>query len=208
MSVDAVRVDAEYSQNGQLLLAGIDEAGRGPLAGPVVAAAVVLPAGLIIHGVRDSKKVPAAERSRLFKEITARALCWSYSFVSPLQIDAINILQASLLAMKNCAAALTITPQVILLDGNKSYSTSAQIIPLVKGDSLSQSIGAASIIAKVLRDEFMEELHYSYPEYGWIKNKGYPTQAHIAAVRAYGATPFHRQSFLKRILDDCPRLIP
>jgi ribonuclease HII len=194
--------DDKYRIKGYKIIAGVDEAGRGPLAGPVVAAAVILDEKTCIKGINDSKKLTAKMRDELFEVIINRAVSYSYSIVPHIIIDSINILQASLLAMKNSVNGLTIEPGLVLIDGNKSFSSDIQTLTIVKGDSLSQSIAAASIVAKVIRDEYMMELSHSYYNYGWDHNKGYPTKMHIKAVKEYGVTPFHRKSFLKKILSE------
>jgi ribonuclease HII len=196
------KFDDIFRKNGNTIIAGVDEAGRGPLAGPVVAAAVIFNEHTIIDGINDSKKLSSKVREELFEEIIHQAISYSYSIVSHSLIDSINILQASLLAMKNSVNSLAIQPELVLIDGNKSFPSDIQTMTIVKGDTLSQSIAAASIIAKVIRDEFMNELSFSYPGYGWEHNKGYPTKLHIQAVRQFGITPFHRKTFLKKILTE------
>lgn len=192
--------DSEYriSENVKLL-AGVDEAGRGPLAGPVVAASVILPIDCDIVGINDSKKLRAKERKDLFKEIISKSICYSYCIVPHDVIDKINILQATLLAMKNSISKLSIKPELILVDGNKLFNTEIKAISIVKGDAKSESIAAASIVAKVIRDDYMEELSYEYPKYLWAANKGYPTKKHIMAIKKFGVTPYHRKSFLRKI---------
>lgn len=182
------------------LIAGTDEAGRGPLAGPVVAAAVIFHPEAFIEGVDDSKKLNVNERENLFPIILDRCLSYGISIISNHTIDAINILQASLLAMKNAVNKLHIKPDLILADGNRKFNYDMPVIPIVKGDSKSFVIAAASIIAKVTRDEIMKQLSYEYPQYHWAKNKGYPTKHHINAVKLFGATSLHRKSFLHNIL--------
>lgn len=182
-------------------IAGADEAGRGPLAGPVVAASVILPTNVIIRGVNDSKKLTQNEREKLFKRITERCLCYSVSVINNRKIDEINILNASLLAMKIATSRLTTQPDLLLVDGNKSFNYNCEVTPVVKGDSLSYCIAAASIIAKVTRDRIMERLAEHYPVYFWNSNKGYPTVEHIKAIRANGYTPLHRKTFLRKILN-------
>jgi ribonuclease HII len=196
------KFDDKFRKNGNKIIAGVDEAGRGPLAGPVVAAAVIFNEHTIIDGINDSKKLSSKVRGELFEEIIHQSISYSYSIISHSLIDSINILQASLLAMKNSVNSLAIQPELVLIDGNKSFPSDIQSMTIVKGDTLSQSIAAASIIAKVIRDEFMNELSFSYPDYGWNHNKGYPTKLHIQAVRQFGITPFHRKTFLKKILTE------
>ncbi|MHB1688025.1 MAG: ribonuclease HII [Ignavibacteriaceae bacterium] len=181
-------------------IAGVDEAGRGPLAGPVVSASVIFSPGVFIEGVNDSKQLSEKEREELLPQILEKAISYSIAAVSHGKIDEINILQASLLSMKIAVSRLRIQPNLILIDGNKSFNYSVPAIPIVKGDSKSFSIAAASIIAKVARDRIMKRLDKYYPNYLWQKNKGYPTKEHIEAVKMYGASPLHRKSFLKKIL--------
>ena len=179
-----------------LLVAGTDEAGRGCLAGPVVAAAVVLPANLRIDGVTDSKQLSAARRHELALQIKEEAMVWSVAHCSPSEIDALNILWASMEAMRRSIEALDKQPSFVFVDGNTSIP--GLDIPsksIVKGDSKSHSIAAASILAKTHRDELMKALHVKHPEYGWDTNVGYPTAAHYDALRQFGPTPHHRTSF-------------
>ena len=183
------------------IIAGTDEAGRGPLAGPVVAAAVILPKDFYDERIDDSKKLSAALRQELFGVIRKNALCYAYTIISQNKIDQINILKASLLAMKRSVEKLKVQPDLILVDGNKSFSYDAEVIPIVKGDSKSLSIASASIIAKVVRDRIMMKLAKEYPYYGWERNKGYPTKEHIEAVLKYGACRIHRKTFLKKIYE-------
>jgi len=189
--------DNSYFTEGIKYIAGTDEAGRGPLAGPVVAAAVIFAKGVFIKGVDDSKKLSEAERDRLFPIILDKCLAYSYSVVSNEEIDRINILQASLLAMRNSIDGLILIPDLILVDGNKGLNHPIDSIPIIKGDSKSFAIASASIIAKVTRDKIMKDLSVHYPQYLWEKNKGYPTQEHIAAVKEAGPCRYHRRSFLK-----------
>ena len=177
-------------------IAGTDEAGRGPLAGPVVAAAVIFAEDVYIEGVNDSKLLSEEERERLFPLILQKCLTCSVSVVSNEEIDRINILQASLLAMRNSIDGLTIKPNVILVDGNKGLNHLIKSIAVIKGDSKSFAIASASIIAKVTRDRIMKRLSHRYPQYLWGKNKGYATREHIVAVKEFGPCPLHRQSFL------------
>jgi ribonuclease HII len=193
--------DQKYLVNGKKYLAGTDEAGRGPLAGPVVAAAVILPYDFYDARINDSKKLSAGLREELFDVICSNALAFAYTSISHSKIDEINILQASLLAMKKSIQKLNISPDVILIDGNKSFNYNAEVISIVKGDAKSLSIASASIIAKVIRDRIMLKLAKKYPQYGWETNKGYPTKGHIEAVLKYGATSFHRETFLKKIYE-------
>ena len=193
--------DKKYLSNKIKIIAGTDEAGRGPLAGPVVAAAVVLPKDFYDERIDDSKKLSASLRQELFGVIKKNALCYAYTIISQNKIDQINILKASLLAMKRSVEKLKLQPDLILVDGNKSFSYDAEVIPIVKGDSKSLSIASASIIAKVVRDRIMIKLAKEFPQYGWERNKGYPTKEHIEAVLKSGACKIHRKTFLTKIYE-------
>jgi ribonuclease HII len=184
------------------LIAGTDEVGRGPLAGPVVAASVIFPRNIIIKGIRDSKMLTEKEREKLLPRILERSIACSVAVISHSQIDKINILQASLLAMHNSVERLKVQPQIVLVDGNRAFNYPVPVIPVIKGDSKSFSIAAASIVAKVARDRIMKRLCSRFPQYLWSKNKGYATPEHINAIRIYGASPLHRKTFLKRILEE------
>ncbi len=176
--------------------AGCDEAGRGCLAGPVFAAAVILPEAFHCPGLNDSKQLNASQRNQLRSLIERDALSWCVARAEAWEIDRINILKASILAMHRAIDGLSITPELLLIDGNRFYAYPH--IPhccIVRGDSLYQSIAAASVLAKTWRDEYMEGLHDSYPQYGWAENKGYPTATHREALSQFGATPHHRSSF-------------
>lgn len=177
---------------------GVDEAGRGPLAGPVCAAAVILPRGLGIPGLNDSKKLTAKRREALYDIITEKALAYGIAFASEQEIDEINILQATFLAMERAMAQLAPPPELALIDGNRSKDFGLPVRTIVKGDSLSASIAAASILAKVTRDRLMEQYDEQYPQYGFAVHKGYGTKRHYAALREYGPCPIHRQTFLKK----------
>ena len=181
-------------------IAGTDEAGRGPLAGPVVAAAVIFDNDVWIKGVNDSKQLTEKEREALLPQIIEKCLACSVSVISHIQIERINILQASLLAMTTSIDRLKVKPDLILVDGNKGLNHPVYSIPIIKGDSKSFAIASASIIAKVTRDRIMKRLHLYYPNYCWSKNKGYGTAEHIAAIKTYGSSPLHRKSFLRNIL--------
>jgi ribonuclease HII len=181
-------------------IAGVDEAGRGPLAGPVVAAAVVFDKKSFNKEINDSKKVSEKKRNELYVWIVNNCISYGISVINHTEIDRINILQASLKAMHNAVAQLNPIPQLVLIDGNKSFITELKTKTVVKGDAKSFSIAAASIIAKVTRDRIMEEAAKEYPEYSWHLNKGYPTRAHREAVKKHGASPLHRMTFLKKIL--------
>jgi ribonuclease HII len=184
------------------LIAGVDEVGRGPLAGPVVAASVIFPKKIYIKGIRDSKILTEEERERVLPKILGKCLACSVAVISHAQIDKINILQASLLAMQNSLQRLKVKPDLILVDGNKGFEFSAPVIPIIKGDAQSFSVAAASIVAKVARDGIMKRLCPRFPQYLWSKNKGYATPEHIEAIKIYGPSPLHRKTFLKRILEE------
>lgn len=191
--------DNTFRTDGIKLIAGVDEAGRGPLAGPVVAAAVIFPADYFNEEINDSKKLSHDEREKCYDEIISNALSCAYHFISPEEIDNINILQASLKAMGMAVKKLTLKPDLILVDGNKIFYSETPIKCIVKGDSKSLSIAAASIIAKVIRDRYMKTIAANYPIYSWEKNKGYPTQLHREKILKYGVTPHHRKTFLKKL---------
>jgi len=177
------------------LIAGVDEAGRGPLAGPVVAAAVILDELNPIVGLADSKKLTALKRERLYDEIRAKALCCSIAEATVEEIDELNILQATLLAMRRAVEGLRLKPTKVLVDGNRLPVLDVLAEAIVKGDSKVQAISAASILAKVHRDRWCQELHAQYPQYGFDGHKGYGTAAHLQALKEFGATPWHRKSF-------------
>lgn len=185
---------------------GTDEAGRGPLAGPVVAGACILPDGLIIEGLDDSKKLTEKKREHLFEEICEKALAWSVAMSTPAEIDEINILEASLLAMRRAIDALSIKPDFVLVDGNINRGFQIPAKAVVGGDGISQSIAAASVLAKVTRDRLCTELDEKYPQYGFAAHKGYPTKAHKLAVFEYGPCPEHRSSFLSFLERDREKL--
>ena len=177
------------------LVAGVDEAGRGPLAGPVVAAAVILDDLRPIQGLADSKALTALRREKLFDEIRARALCSSIASASAEEIDHLNILQATLLAMQRAVQGLRLLPKRVVVDGNRVPCLAMTTAAVVKGDARVAAISAASILAKVHRDRLCQDLHRDFPAYGFDGHKGYPTPAHLAALRAHGACPAHRRSF-------------
>ena len=177
------------------LIAGVDEAGRGPLAGPVVAAAVILDELNPIKGLADSKKLTALRREKLFDEIQAKALCCSIALATVEEIDRLNILQATMLAMKRAVEGLRLKPHKVLVDGNRLPPLSMLAEAIVKGDALVPSISAASILAKVYRDRWCAQYDLEYPQYGFAGHKGYGTAAHLAALKAHGACPQHRKSF-------------
>lgn len=195
-------IDKKYFKDGINLLAGVDEAGRGPLAGPVVAASVILPKNFHHIEIDDSKKLSHKQREKLFEIIIENAISFSFSVISQTTIDKINILNASLVAMQKSVNKLKPIPELVLIDGNKIFNSRLQLISVVKGDSLSQSIAAASIIAKVIRDRMMNRLAEKYSYYGWEHNKGYPTRQHIEALLKFGPTPVHRKSFLRKIFGE------
>lgn len=186
---------AIFFWNGPGLVAGVDEAGRGPLAGPVMAAAVILDELNPIMGLDDSKKLTALRRERLYDEILAKALCCSIAQASVDEIDRLNILQATMLAMKRAVEGLRLTPDNVLVDGNRLPALAMAAQAIVKGDALVPAISAASILAKVFRDRWCAHYHLEYPQYGFARHKGYGTAAHLAALREHGACPQHRRSF-------------
>ncbi|MHB1092053.1 ribonuclease HII [Thiobacillus sp.] len=188
---------------GPLGLCGVDEAGRGPLAGPVMAAAVMLDPGRPIQGLRDSKKLSAAARERLADEIRLHAAAWCVAEASVEEIDRMNILQATLLAMQRAVAGLGRVPDDVLVDGNRCPDWPWRSQAVIKGDDKVAAIAAASILAKTVRDHFMCRLHEAFPAYGFIRHMGYGTAAHLAALKAHGACPQHRRSFapVKLVLD-------
>ena len=188
-----------YSK-GYNYIAGIDEVGRGPLAGPVVTASVILPNSCKIFGVNDSKKLSEKKRNELYNIIISEALSYSFGIVTPKEIDSINILQATYKAMKYSIENLSIKPDYILVDALTIPNINIEQINIIKGDSKSFSIAAASIIAKVKRDEIMNEYSSLYPQYHFDKNKGYGSKEHIEALKKYGACPIHRKSFIKNIM--------
>jgi ribonuclease HII len=193
--VDLWAYEKKASAEGFSAIAGIDEAGRGPLAGPVVSAAVILPANQPIPGIDDSKKLSPAKRNRLYEDVYAHAVSIGVGIVDPQEIDRINILQASLLSMAISAANLKPQPDCLLIDGTFRIHSKLPQETIPKGDALSISIAAASIVAKVTRDRIMERYDLDYPQYGFSKHKGYPTKVHKAAIRQFGTSPIHRRSF-------------
>ena len=183
---------------GLRLICGVDEAGRGPLAGPVCAAAVILPEHLQIPGLNDSKKLTDKKRRELFPVIQEQAIAYGIGLASEQEIDEINILQATFLAMERAMAQLKIRPDLALIDGNRQKDFGLPVKTIVKGDSRSANIAAASVLAKVSRDDWMIAMAEKYPEYGFEIHKGYGTRAHYQALEAYGPSPIHRMSFLKK----------
>ncbi len=192
-----------------LLICGVDEAGRGPLAGPVCAAAVILDENRPIEGLADSKKLSERKRDQLAPLIRERALAWAVAWAEPEEIDRLNILQATLLAMKRAVEALPVQPHRVLVDGLYCPQTGLPSEAIVKGDSKVAAISAASILAKTARDELMMQLHERYPHYDFAGHKGYPTAAHLAALREHGASDVHRRSFkpVRDILQEAQRKI-
>ena len=180
------------------VICGVDEAGRGPLAGPVCAAAVILPDGLELPGLTDSKKLTDKKRRELFPLIQEQAIAYGIGFATEQEIDEINILQATFLAMQRALNQLDRKPDLALIDGNREKDFGVPVKTVVKGDSLSANIAAASILAKVTRDNLMQELAETYPQYGFEIHKGYGTKAHYAALREFGPSPIHRMTFLKK----------
>lgn len=186
--------------NGYELVCGIDEAGRGPLAGPVYAAAVILPYGIVIDGLNDSKKLSEKKREKIFDVITQEAVAYGIGVASEKEIDEINILQATFLAMRRAVENMKASPDFAFVDGNRDPKLDIPTETVVKGDAKVPSIAAASILAKVSRDRFMYEMDKKYLEYGFAKHKGYGTKVHVEALREYGPCEIHRMSFLKKIL--------
>ena len=195
------RYEGEAREQGYTAVCGVDEAGRGPLAGPVCAAAVILPAGLVLEGVNDSKKLSEKKREELFPVICEKALAYGIGWADEREIDEINILQATYRAMKRAVESLPLTADYALIDGNRMPPLAIPGTTIVKGDALSMSIAAASILAKVSRDRVMVQFSREYPQYGFEQHKGYGTAAHVQALREYGPCPLHRQSFLQKILE-------
>ena len=188
-------LEKEYSDRGYSIICGVDEAGRGPLAGDVYAGAVILPQGLVIEGLNDSKKLTEKKREKLFDIITSSAISWGVGKATNEEIDEINILNAALLAMRRAIEQLSPQPDFVLVDGNVEKGFAQPCKAIVKGDATSPSIAAASILAKVSRDRSCIELDRLYPEYGFAKLKGYPTKEHYEAILKYGVLPVHRRSF-------------
>lgn len=193
-------IETEYKAKGYTVIAGIDEAGRGPLCGPVCAGAVILPEGLEDLGINDSKKLSEKKREALYDVIVEKAVAWGVGLASPAEIDEINILNATMLAMNRAVAVMGVAPDLLLIDGNCNKGIEYPNVTVVKGDSKSLSIAAASILAKVTRDRLMGEYALAYPQYNLGKHKGYPTAEHMALVRQYGPNEIYRMSFLKKIL--------
>ncbi len=194
-NLDMLEYEKKYWDMGKKLVAGIDEAGRGPLAGPVYAACVVFEPGVVIEGINDSKKLTEKKREQLFDVIIEKALYYSIVAVDEKVIDQINILEATFKAFRDSLNKLPVMPDIALIDGNRAKDIPTEYETVVKGDSKSQCIAAASILAKVSRDRFVTELDKKYPQYGFAKHKGYPTKEHYAAIAQYGPSPVHRLTF-------------
>jgi len=197
-NVNMWEIEDSFLSEGIHVICGVDEAGRGPLAGPVCAAAVILPKHAEIPGLTDSKKLTDKKRRELFPLIQEQALAYGVGFATEQEIDEINILQATFLAMQRAIDQLTVKPDLALIDGNREKDFGLPVKTVVKGDSLSANIAAASILAKVTRDNLMVKLAEKYPQYGFEIHKGYGTKAHYAALREYGPSPIHRMTFLKK----------
>ena len=195
MERDLWDYETKAREKGYRLVAGADEAGRGPLAGPVVAAAVVLPADAFLQGLDDSKKLSPAKREELFPKIQTQAIAYGVAVVSPEVIDEINILQAALLAMKQAVEQLKPVPDLLLIDGNQKINSTLDQWAIVKGDSKSLSIAAASVLAKVTRDHIMQDYHHLYPQYEFARHKGYGTRLHRDLIAEHGPCPIHRSTF-------------
>ena len=196
--MDLWEIENSYFEQGIVSICGVDEAGRGPLAGPVCAAAVILPKGLEIPGLNDSKKLTDKRRRELFPLIQEQAIAYGIAFASHEEIDEINILQATFLAMERALAQLKIQPELALIDGNRQKDFGIKVETVVKGDSRSANIAAASVLAKVTRDLYMEQMAQEYPGYGFEVHKGYGTKAHYEALREKGPCAIHRMTFLKK----------
>ena len=192
-------IEKSHFEKGITCICGVDEAGRGPLAGPVCAAAVILPPNLEIPGLDDSKKLTDKRRRELFPVIKEQAIAYGIAFASHEEIDDINILQATYLAMERAISSLSVRPELALIDGNRAKDFGLPVQTVVKGDSLSASIAAASILAKVTRDDYMEEMAKTYPQYSFEVHKGYGTKLHYEKIAAFGPSPIHRMTFLKKL---------
>lgn len=196
---DLWALENEIYASGVNILCGVDEAGRGPLAGPVCAAAVVLPRGLEIPGLNDSKKLSEKKREALYDVIISSAMAYGIAFADVEEIERLNILHATFLAMNRAIAQLSVRPELALIDGNRDSDIEVPSRCIVKGDSRCADIAAASILAKVTRDRYMVKMAEQYPQYGFEQHEGYGTKQHYAALREYGATPIHRMSFLRKM---------
>lgn len=195
-------IENEYREKGFDIICGVDEAGRGPLAGPVYAAAVILPSDCVIEGLNDSKKLTEKKREKLFDEIKDKALAYGIASADEKEIDEINILNATFLAMKRAINSLSVKPDLALIDGNQKPHTDIEEVTVVKGDAKSMSIAAASVLAKVSRDRFMLEMAEKYPQYEFARHKGYGTKLHYEKIAQYGVCDIHRRTFLKKILGE------
>ena len=198
MMEDLWSIERECKAEGYGVICGVDEAGRGPLAGPVCAAAVILPEGLEIPGLNDSKKLTDKRRRELYDVIVEQAVAYGIAFADEKEIDEINILQATYNAMERAMQQMKVKPELALIDGNRARDFGLPVKTIVKGDSKSANIAAASILAKVTRDRLMEDLAKEYPQYGFEVHKGYGTKRHYAALTEFGPSPIHRMSFLKK----------
>lgn len=199
MSIDNMwEIEERFYAQGMRLVCGVDEAGRGPLAGPVCAAAVILPEHISIPGLNDSKKLTDKKRRELFPIIKENAICYAIAIADENEIDEINILQATFLAMERAIKQLEKKPDIALIDGNRAKDFGVPVETVVHGDSLSASIAAASVLAKVTRDNYMLQMSEKYPEYGFDVHKGYGTKAHYNALEKFGPCPMHRMTFLKK----------
>ncbi len=195
-------IENEYREKGFDIICGVDEAGRGPLAGPVYAAAVILPSDCVIEGLNDSKKLTEKKREALFDEIKEKALAYGIASADEKEIDEINILNATFLAMKRAIDSLSVKPDLALIDGNQKPHTDIEEVTVIKGDAKSMSIAAASVLAKVSRDRFMLEMAEKYPQYEFARHKGYGTKLHYEKIAQYGVCDIHRRTFLKKILGE------
>ena len=198
--IDMLQFEKEYISQGKKFVAGIDEAGRGPLAGPVVVASVIMPMDNIIEGINDSKKLSEKKRNLLFDTIKKVAIAYHIEVIDEKVIDEINILNATKLGMKNCIDKLSVVPDVVLIDAVK-IDSDVQTVSIVKGDAKSYSIAAASILAKVYRDNMMLQYDKEYPIYNFAKHKGYGTKVHIEAIKQHGICPIHRRTFVKNFYE-------
>ena len=198
-NIDWLKYENEAIDNGFECVCGVDEVGRGPLAGPVCAAAVILPRGCIIEGLNDSKKLSEKKREQLFDVITKKAEAYSIAMADEKEIDEINILQATFLAMRRAVGSLDIKPDFVIVDGNRDPLLGIKTMTLIKGDALCESVAAASVLAKVTRDRYMLKLCEKYPEYQFQKHKGYGTKLHYEMIEKYGISDIHRKSFLKKL---------
>lgn len=200
-TVNMWEIENSYDSEGVKIICGVDEAGRGPLAGPVCAAAVILPRGVEIPGLTDSKKLTDKKRRELFPVIQETAVAYGIGLATEAEIDDINILQATFLAMQRALEQLKVKPDLALIDGNREKDFGIPVKTVVKGDSLSANIAAASVLAKVTRDDIMVSLAKEYPQYGFDIHKGYGTKVHYEALRQYDACPIHRRSFLRKFYE-------